>query len=103
MIPSNITKEHILQAIDDFDKNGLRYPLGNSRVHELLFNGKRYPPKHIVIIANEFANGKLLSYEDLTSYMAQRYLVKLSDEFIIQNKNTDLVKELVEKYKQELI
>ena len=56
MIPSTITREHILQAIKEVDVSG--YPDKNeSRMYDLLFNEKRYPPKIIISIANKFANG----------------------------------------------
>jgi len=103
MIPNNITKENVLQAINDIDKNGLRYPLGKSYVHDLLYKGKTYPPKHTIIIANEFANGQLLGHKELTTLMAQRFLAKLDDEFKIQSKTNDPIRDLLEKYKQNLI
>jgi 5-methylcytosine-specific restriction protein B len=104
MIPQNITKEHVLQAIADIEQNGLRYAAAKSRVHELVFNGKPYPPKYTIALANEFANGHALSYDELNTTMAQQYLTKLSpDEFIIRSKNIDAGQRLIENYKQYLV
>ena len=103
MIPKNITKEHVLLAIDDIEKNGLRYPLGKSSGYDLVYNGQKYPPKHTVIVANEYVNGKLLSHLELTTDMAQRFLTKLSHEFQIEQKNDDPIKRMIENYKENLI
>ena len=99
MIPDNITKDHVLQAIADIEKNGLRYPLGKSSVYDLVYNGKEYPPKHTIIVANEYANGVLLKHKELTTGAAQRYLTKLSDEFIIKVRENNPLPKLIEKYK----
>ncbi len=57
MIPSNITQEHILKAIEQVDK----YGVPDDRVsHDYLLevDGNKYPPKYIISVANRFANGK---------------------------------------------
>lgn len=60
MIPKNITKQHILKAIEDIDRNGV--PSGRDSTKFLLsLNGKSYPPKYVVSLANRFANGQELS------------------------------------------
>ncbi|MCP2045129.1 McrB family protein [Pontibacter sp. HSC-36F09] len=55
-IPSNITKEHLLRAIDKIDKEGIP-TYGNSQYYDVLHNGRAYPPKLIVSYANIAANG----------------------------------------------
>lgn len=63
-IPNNITREHLLSAIERIDQEGI--PSGaNSQYYDLLFNEKRYPPKLVMSWANEYANGKML---DRTSF-----------------------------------
>ncbi|MDB4655922.1 hypothetical protein OAE48_03645, partial [Flavobacteriales bacterium] len=59
MIPSNITKEHILKAIAEIDEKGVRKGR-HSSTYDLVHNGKRYPPKLVISIANRFANGEEL-------------------------------------------
>lgn len=103
MIPKNINKEHILLAIKDIEKNGLRYKLGESSVYDLSYEGKKYPPKHVIVVANEYANGELLSHTELTTDVAQRFLKKLGPEFQIEQKNSDPVKKMIEDYKEDLI
>jgi hypothetical protein len=57
MIPREIKRKHILQAIESID----RVPPGRqSRKFFLLQEGKRYPPKYVVSLACEFATGKRL-------------------------------------------
>jgi hypothetical protein len=46
-IPDNITKEHLLKAIEKIDREGI--PSNeNSTYYDVLHNEKRYPPKLVV-------------------------------------------------------
>jgi len=58
-IPTNINKEHLLEAIKKIDNEGIPKD-GDSQYYDVVFNGKRYPPKVIVSYANIFANGSEL-------------------------------------------
>jgi len=58
-LPNNIHKQHILEAIDRIDKEGIPSD-AKSQYYDLLFNGNRYPPKYVISLANEFANGETL-------------------------------------------
>ena len=56
MIPWNINRDHIIMAIKEIDKCGVpkeRY----SKKYFLKFNGKLYPPKYVISLANKYANG----------------------------------------------
>lgn len=58
-IPKNITKEHIIRAIEEIDKNGV--PDDRQQQKFILkYNGKDYPPKYTVSLANKYANGEEL-------------------------------------------
>ncbi len=59
MIPSNITKEHLMKAIVEIDRNGIRSGR-HSSTYDLVYNSKRYPPKLVISIANKFSNGEEL-------------------------------------------
>ncbi|MGC8726194.1 MAG: hypothetical protein ACP5RS_06435 [Thermoplasmata archaeon] len=59
MIPKNITKNDVLKAVNEIDKTGIPKNR-NSRKYELEYNGKRYPPKYVISIANKYVNGKEL-------------------------------------------
>ncbi|MHC4441369.1 MAG: hypothetical protein ACYTF1_00250 [Planctomycetota bacterium] len=56
MIPKNITRENILKAVNNVDEVGFP-PSRASRKFLLEYQGKYYPPKYIVSIANRYANG----------------------------------------------
>jgi 5-methylcytosine-specific restriction protein B len=102
IIPKNITEEHVLQAIQDIDENGIKYPLTKSKKYDLVYNGKTYPPKYTISIANQFANGKYLTHKEFNTYQAQAYLKNLSPNFVIQEKGNDPIAELIEKYKKHI-
>jgi hypothetical protein len=55
-LPTNILKEHLLKAIEKIEKEGIPNN-GDSSYYDVAHNGKYYPPKLIVSIANLFANG----------------------------------------------
>ena len=55
-VPSNITRENLLKAIERIDTEGV--PSGaQSSTYDLVHSEKRYPPKLVVSWANVFANG----------------------------------------------
>ncbi len=58
-VPTNITREHLLNAIKKIDDEGVEKG-AQSSTYDLLFKGKKYPPKLVVSWANEFANGEVL-------------------------------------------
>ena len=59
MIPGNIKREHILKAIEEIKRNGV--PEGrSSRKFLLEFEGRYYPPKYVISLANRYANGEEL-------------------------------------------
>jgi len=55
-LPKNITKPHLIKAIEKIDKEGIPND-ADSQYYDVLYNGKKYPPKVIVSFANIFANG----------------------------------------------
>lgn len=60
MIPPNISRKHILKAIQDIEMLG--FPASRtSRKFVLEYDGKFYPPKYLISLANKHANGKKLS------------------------------------------
>ena len=63
MIPDNITKEHLEKAIEEIDRDGVRKGR-HSSTYDLLHNGKSYPPKLVISIANKYANGSELNPND---------------------------------------
>jgi hypothetical protein len=56
MIPRTITREHVLRAVEEIDKNGVPAER-RSRKYEMSLDGKLYPAKYIVSLAHRFAFG----------------------------------------------
>lgn len=59
MIPKNIRKEHIIKAIEEIERTEIPKER-SSRKYLLEFNGKLFPPKYVISLANKYANGKTL-------------------------------------------
>ena len=59
MIPKNITREHILKAMAEIDINGVPRHRHSTR-YAVLHEGRAYPPKYVVSLANRYANGEEL-------------------------------------------
>jgi len=62
MIPKNITKRHVLKALEHIKKYGVPSGRG-SRKFLLEHDGKSFPPKYVLSLANKYANGKDLDSE----------------------------------------
>jgi len=77
MIPKNIRREHIVKAIEQIEKEGL--PKGrDSKKFLMLYEGKYYPPKYVISLANNFVNGKELSPSDFSGGKeSNAFLIKL--------------------------
>ena len=89
-IPNNITREHILKAIEKIDKDGI--PLnGDSNFYDVLYNSNYYPPKLIVSIANYFANGVELDRNSFEAGMKKpcfKLLQSNGFEIVYKDKST---------------
>jgi copper chaperone CopZ len=60
MIPLSITHGHVIKALEEIDANTI--PQGReSTKFVLVFNGRRYPPKYVISLANKFINGEELN------------------------------------------
>jgi 5-methylcytosine-specific restriction enzyme A len=57
MIPENLSRKDILKAIREINEGGI--PLNrHSTEWSVLHDGKRYPPKYLISIANKFITGE---------------------------------------------
>jgi hypothetical protein len=56
MIPRNIKRECILKALEEIEREGIPKARDSKRFY-LEYNGKRYPPKYAVSLANKYASG----------------------------------------------
>jgi len=56
VIPKNITREHVIKAIEEIERNGV--PRGREpKKFVLLYKGRTFPPKYVISLANKYANG----------------------------------------------
>ena len=58
MLFDQVTDEHIKQGIKDFGDKGYPKGFGPSSTYDLVFEGKKYPPKAIMAYANYHAIGR---------------------------------------------
>ncbi|MDF2545771.1 MAG: hypothetical protein K0R93_669 [Anaerosolibacter sp.] len=86
MIPKNISREHIIKAIKEIDVSGTP-ELRNSTKYDLLYMGKKYPPKYVISIANKYVNGNELIAKKFTGGDATNdFLIKLGFEVVPKNR-----------------
>jgi len=71
----NLTEESIKRAIDFMEKNGIPFH-NESMQYDLVLDGKKYPPKYVVSLANHFQNGTEISVDDFNSVQAVDFLKK---------------------------
>ena len=101
MIPNNITKEHLEKAIGEIDRDGVRKGR-HSSTYDLIHNGKSYPPKLVLSIANRYANGTELYSKDFEGGKdTPAFELMKAEGFKIVPKN-DPIKSLIENYKNQI-
>lgn len=72
MIPEGLTEEHFKLATAEIDRNGV--PAQRKSVYyDLVFNGRKYPPKYIISLATRYATGKEPSFNDFNAVEAKNY------------------------------
>lgn len=59
-IPQNITRDDVLEALEEVDQKG-ENPRERSTKYKLVHEGREYSPKHVIRIANKYANGRKLT------------------------------------------
>lgn len=101
MIPKNISKEHLKKALKEIDKDGIRKGR-HSSTYDLIHNGKSYPPKLVLSIANRYANGTELDSDDFGGGKdTPAFELMKAEGFKIIPKN-DPIKSLIENYKKRI-
>jgi hypothetical protein len=64
-IPPGLTKEHVLQALNDLD-NGIDHPFGALTGYELIHDGKVYAPKAVIGLACRHHIGRVLQPQEFS-------------------------------------
>ena len=82
-----LKKQDVIDALKFIDKNGV--PEHNTSVKYVLVSedGKKYPPKYVVAVADHLANGTDISTESFNSDDAKNYLESLG--FSIETKQQE--------------
>ena len=84
-IPSNISQNHILNAIKRINNEGVEGKR-KERKWAVRYNNELYPCKLLISYANAFANPSMGELDPspkvFTTYMAQRHLKRLNFEII---------------------
>lgn len=69
-----VTKEDILRALQFIDENGIPDKNKSTRYFLLAENGKSYPPKYVIAVANHLANGGNIATDGYNAVEAKNYL-----------------------------
>jgi 5-methylcytosine-specific restriction protein A len=81
-IPKNISYEDVIKAIELIDQEG--YPEENeSTKFDLFYNQQHYPPKYVLSLANQYANGEILEVGEFSKGdQTNTFLKKLGFEIV---------------------
>lgn len=69
-----VSQEDILNALQFIDENGVPHHNQSMRYFLLGENGKSYPPKYVIAVANHLANGAAIDTSDYKAIEAKNYL-----------------------------
>lgn len=100
-LAKQFTKEEIINAIEHLEKNNIT--LKGSTVHDLLYNGKRYPPKEVVRWAarlKQIPNWE--SYRLSGGENTNKPLRKLGFTIIEKNDVPNSIQKLINDYKKSI-
>lgn len=99
---NEIKKEHILAAIKEIDKEGIRSGR-HSSTYDLIHESKPYPPKLVISIANRYATGGELDSSIFSGGVDTPAFQLLKKEgFDIVSKRND-IHDLITKYKKHIL
>ena len=79
-----IKKQDVIKALKYIDDNGVPFSNQSKKYDLVSEDGKRYPPKYVVAVADHLANGTVISTEGFNAVEAKSYLEGLG--FIIETK-----------------
>ena len=74
MIPRNLEERHILEAVSHIDSKGVPWQRRSVHYH-VVIDGKCYPPKYLISLANLFASGIEHSSYDFNAIEAENYFL----------------------------
>ena len=93
---SNLTEENINQAIQFIEKN--KVPPGyKSKTADLVVDGKPYPPKYVLVVAQKIADGSVIDVKDFHTRDAVDFLQERGYNIVKREKEPEMSDE--EKFK----
>ncbi|WP_027066824.1 AAA family ATPase [Maribacter sp. Hel_I_7] len=97
MLFNQVTKEHILLGIKDYQNKGLPNGFGPSSTYDLVYQGKRYPPKAVMVYANYHAIGRKIERYFKGGIGTDCFLAFEQNGFDVIPKNQEIESEIVKK------
>ncbi|MCM1089275.1 MAG: AAA family ATPase [Butyrivibrio sp.] len=85
-----IAKQDIINALKYIDANGVPFHNQSTKYELVTEDGKRYPPKYVVAVADHIANGADISTDEFNAVEAKSYLE--GHDFIIETKQQEKFK-----------
>ena len=73
----NITKQSVLDALKYIDENGIPSSHQSTQYDLVTAEGRRYPPKYVIAVADHLANGSDISTDGFVAAQAKDYLSEL--------------------------
>lgn len=78
-LPDRLSRESIIDAIRAYDA-GVSHEFADSRLYDVLFEGRRYPPKAIVGIAASYIVGSQFTPQDFSGGVKSKCVKLLTDQ-----------------------
>ena len=69
-----LKQEHVVEALKYIDENGVPFHNQSTKYELVTDDGKRYPPKYVVAVADHLANGTNISTDGYNAVEAKSYL-----------------------------
>ena len=85
-----LKKEYVIDALKYIDKNGVPEHNQSTKYELMTDDGKRYPPKYVLAVADHLANGTDISTDGFNTVEARSYLE--SQGFTIETKQQEKFK-----------
>jgi predicted HNH restriction endonuclease len=92
MIPKGFQRQHFLKAIAEIDRDGVPKSRESHR-YDLLLNGKKYPPKYVISIANKYLAGTKWSSYEFNAVEAKDYFIRNGYKIIDRKSISRIVSE----------
>lgn len=97
----NIEKKDIYAALKYIDEKGV-LPGYKSKIYDLSFEGKTYPPKYVIAVARHLKDKVAIDASDFNSIEARKYFTGNGFEIAIRNKNGTIIQAWWNAHKNDL-